>query len=379
MSRKRRVAYISGTRADLGLMRPTLELIQASDLLNLLIISTGMHLDPAYGATEHEIHDAGLPISARVEVERGIPSGALMARNIGRMIIGMVEAFEQLHPDLVLLLGDRGEMMAGALAAIHLNLPIAHVHGGELSGTVDEPVRHAISKLSHFHYTATEESRGRLIRMGELPENIFVTGAPGLDSMKELACRDRGSLFAKFGMDESRRLALFLYHPVLEQADRAGDSICATIQSLAEQQVQVLALKPNADAGSDNIASVLEGLAKAGKIQLVTHLPRGEYVSLLRVADMLIGNSSSGIIEAATFGTPVVNIGSRQNLRQRNANVIDVVDHPDDIRNGISLVLSQGRFQGTNVYGDGQARTRIVNSLERLVLGEEVLRKSNAY
>lgn len=379
MRDKRRVAYVTGTRADFGLMQSTLKLLQASEKIELLVVVTGMHLDPAYGFTVDEIERSGFSVAMRVEVKQGHPSGALMARNIGRMIMGFVDAFEQTQPDIVLLLGDRGEMLAGALAAIHLTIPIVHIHGGERSGTVDEPVRHAISKLSNFHFVATEESRDRLIRMGEQPDAITFVGAPGLDGIQEMADIDPTPLFSKYGLDPEKRLALFLFHPVPEEARQAIAGTRSILDALAQEGMQVLALRPNSDAGSAEILGLLEEHAARETIRLVTHIPRNEYLSLLKHADMLVGNSSSGIIEAASFGTNVVNIGSRQNLRQRNPNIIDAELEPGAITAALKLALARGRQTPVNVYGDGRSGVRIVSALEQLPLGDGAIRKINAY
>lgn len=359
-------------------MKSTLHLIHQSETLDLTIVSTGMHLSALHGMTIADIEASGLPIGARVAVDDTASTGAIMARNVGRMLEGFVDAFEQLKPDVVLVLGDRGEMLAAALAAIHLNVPVAHVHGGERSGTVDEPVRHAISKLSHIHFVATEESAQRLCRMGEAPERIFVVGAPGLDGIVQDASIDRATLFRKYRLDTTRPLALMLFHPVLQEATAAGEGGAAILDALGEG-IQVLALKPNSDAGSAGIRAELEARAAHGEITLVTHLPRAEYLSFLRHADVLVGNSSSGIIEAATFGIPVINVGTRQSLRQRNANVIDVPVSEQAIRAAAAAALSAPRSQSHNVYGDGQAGPRIVTHLAETVLDDQLMCKINAY
>src|SRR5690348_10431131 len=205
---RRKVCYITGTRADFGLIQSTLQHIRKFVTLDLSLVVTGMHLMRGHGLTVAEIERAGLPIAARIEVEEGMPTGALMAKNIARMLVGFVEALEAIRPDLVLVLGDRGEMLAGALAAIHLNILVVHIHGGERSGTVDEPVRHAISKLAHFHFVATDESKERLVRMGEAADRVFVVGAPGLDGLKETALAGREGLCAAVGFDAKRPVAL---------------------------------------------------------------------------------------------------------------------------------------------------------------------------
>lgn len=375
----RRVTYISGTRADFGLMRSTLELIASHEGLELSIIATGMHLDPAYGNTVSEIEAAGLRLQARVEVEPGSPSGARMSRNIGQMIVGMTEAMERSRPDIILVLGDRGEMLAAAIAAVHLEIPLAHIHGGERSGTVDELVRHAISKLAHLHFVATEESRERLVRMGEMEGNIVVTGAPGLDGLAELPQADVSGLLVAHGLDSSRPFALLLYHPVPQEIDAVEQTMSAIVDVLRQEEVQILALRPNSDAGGAKVLASLEAANQRGNLSLVTHLQRPDFVTLLNAASLLVGNSSSGIIEAATFGTPVVNIGTRQSMRQRNANIIDTSVAPQAIAEAIRKACSMDRRSPHNVYGDGRAGQRIAHLLATRKLGADLLAKTNAY
>jgi len=376
---RRKVCYITGTRADFGLMQSTLQHIRQSSTLELSLIVTGMHLLREHGLTVAEIERADLPIVARIAVEEGAPTGALMAKNIGRMLVGFVEALEVARPDVVVVLGDRGEMLAGALAAIHLNVPVVHIHGGERSGTVDEPVRHAISKLAHFHFVATDESRDRLVRMGELPDRVFVVGAPGLDGLKDTALVGREALCAAVGFDPKQPVALLVYHPVLQEADRSGQDAAAILDAVRARGAQIIALNPNSDAGSTEVREVLQARAAAGQVHLATHLPRAEFVSWLAACDVLVGNSSSGIIEAASFGTPVVNVGSRQYLRQRNANVFDCSVQRADLDATLSRALASQRFDGYNVYGDGKAGERIAGLLARIDTAAASVAKLNVY
>lgn len=375
----RKVCYVTGTRADFGLMQATLQAIHELDGLELGIVVTGMHLDPAYGNTAAEIEASGLHVVAKIPVPMEPATGETMARNIGAMIGGLVTAFMDMRPDVVLLLGDRGEMLAGALAGIHLNIPIAHIHGGELSGTVDEPIRHAISKLSHFHFVATAKAKERLSRMGERPEHIWITGAPGLDGLQAAAKESREELCADLGLSPAKPLALMVYHPVLQEATRAGNEVVEILDALSRLGVQIVALKPNSDAGSQFIREVLESRDGQPHIRIVRHFPRTRFVSWMAAADLMIGNSSAGIIEAATFGTPVINIGSRQHSRERNANVIDVPVEGQAIAQAISVALAHGRFQKNNVYGDGDATRKIVGLLQDIPLDGTVLVKTNAY
>ena len=376
---KRRICYVTGTRADFGLMNSTLRAITDDRRLALSVLVTGMHLSERYGSTVHEIEAAGFDIGARVAVDVDESTGAAMARNIGQMVVGFVEALQRVDPDVLLLLGDRGEMLAGAVAGIHLGICIAHLHGGERSGTVDEPVRHAISKLAHLHLVATEAARERLLRMGEVGSAIHVVGAPGLDGMAGLVTIDRVTLFRREGLDPGRPVVLLLYHPVLLEAADAGRQVKAVLQGAADAGAQVMALMPNADAGADAIRLVLQRAQAESRLALRTHLPRLEFVSWMAVCDAMLGNSSSGIIEAASFGTPVVNVGSRQNLRERNANVVDVEASAGAVREALQRALRSGRLPPANVYGDGRAAGRIAERLATFSLSPQLLAKCNAY
>ena len=379
MSAPRHLCYLTGTRADFGLMASTLRLLHADPRLALSVLVTGMHLAPEFGLTVREIEAEGFDIQGHVPCEMANADGGQMARNIGVMLQGFVDALQQRRPDALLVLGDRGEMLAGALAAAHLGIPVVHLHGGERSGTVDEPVRHAISKLSHLHLTATADARDRLIRMGERPERVTVVGAPGLDGLAALAVRSRAELCAQEGLDAGARLALLVFHPVLQEAQRAGEQMRLIAQTLVDTGHQVLALMPNADAGSAEVGSALKAFAAAGRFVIKTHLPRPEFVAWMAVADLMAGNSSSGIIEAASFGTPVINLGSRQNMRERNANVQDVAIEATALRAALAAVPARARPPHVNVYGDGLAGPRIVDYLASVALTPDLLDKCNAY
>lgn len=374
----RRIWYVSGTRADYGLMRQTLHAIARQDGLSLGILVTGMHLDPAYGDTVREIEADGFPIVARVRLNGHGTTGADMARGIGHMVASFTDAIEGGLPDALLLLGDRGEMLAGAIAAIHLDVPIVHIHGGERSGTVDEPVRHAISKLSHFHFVATQDSANRLRRMGERSETIFVTGAPGLVGLTEAETRSRAELAAEIAFDPTQLIALFVYHPVLQESADAGKVATSILDALALRGFQTIALKPNSDGGSHLIRAVLD--AREGKpgLWLATHLARETFINWMAVVDVMIGNSSAGIIEAASFGTPVINVGLRQNLRERNTNVVDVGSEADEIGCALDGIVGESRFARANVYGDGASDQRIVDLLAMLPF-DGATWKFNAY
>ena len=375
----RHICYVTGTRADFGLMQQTLMAIHSAPDLTLSLLITGMHLLPEYGHTVTEIEAAGFTILGRVPVTLSGGEGAEMSLALGEQIIGMTEIWQSQKPDMVLLLGDRGEMLAAAIAAIHLNIPVVHLHGGERSGTVDESVRHAISKLSHYHFTATEDAKARLIKMGELPEHIVVTGAPGLDAIYSTPLLEREQLCGKYGLDSQQNFQLILFHPVVQQAGNAEQQMQWLLEAAVEHCEQPLVIMPNADAGSQGIVRVIERFKNTGQVKTALHIPRQDYLSLMAHADVLIGNSSSGIIEAASLQTPVVNIGDRQNARERNQNVLDVPVDKAQIAQAIVQAKAMKGTQWQNCYGDGQSSARICQYLAALPITQSLLEKVNAY
>jgi len=375
----RYVCYVTGTRADFGLMASTLRRIEADARFRLGLLVTGMHLSPLYGETVREIRAAGLPIVAEVPVDMDRSTGESMAQGIATMLAGFTAALTREKPDLVLLLGDRGEMLAGAIAAIHLGIPVAHVHGGERSGSVDEPVRHAISKLAHLHFTATQGAQDRLVRMGERADRVWVTGAPGLDEIAALAVHDRAALCSEAGFDPARKVALGVFHPVVNDPASPATQLSALLRAARNQGCQVLMLEPNSDAGAAEIRGALADYRADPDVAVRTHLARDRFVSWMAQCDVMIGNSSSGIIEAASFGTPVVNVGPRQNLREAGANVVTVGSDEAAIANAIGAALRLPRAARSNIYGDGRAGERIVELLAAATLGPALLGKCNAY
>lgn len=375
----RRLIYLSGTRADFGLLQGTLQRAAAMPELSVQVLVTGMHLSEAHGRTVDEVRASGLPICGELPMDLQTRDGRSMAQGIADCLGGVAGVLARERPDMLLVLGDRGEMLAGAIAALHLGVPCVHVHGGERSGTVDEPVRHAISKLSTYHLVATERSRQRLVAMGEEPGRIHVTGAPGLDGLGELALMPLEACVAALGLPAGSPFILSVFHPVVQQAGQAARQTHALLQALRGVGLPVLWVEPNADAGSAEILRALDEAGLPPGSRRVAHVPRPLFAAALRHARLLAGNSSSGIIEAASFGTPVVNIGDRQRLRERSGNVIDVPAEAGPIEAALRAALSGGRGPWDNVYGDGRAGERIAQLLARLPLGSAVLEKTNTY
>jgi GDP/UDP-N,N'-diacetylbacillosamine 2-epimerase (hydrolysing) len=302
-----------------------------------------------------------------------------MALGIAKVIEGCTKALKSYRPDILLLLGDRGEMLAGAIAAIHLNIPVAHIHGGERSGTVDEAVRHAISKLSHIHLAATSGSAQRLKNMGEREDVIFTVGAPGLSQVDILPEHSAAKLFEKEGFDGAKKTALLVFHPVVQEAGSGPAQLQSVLDALDQHDCQTVALRPNGDFGGKDINAALNQHVRPGHFNVKTHLPREEFLGWMAAADVMLGNSSSGIIEAASFGIPVINIGSRQNLRERNANVTDVAAETAPISKALKAALAGPKFAAANIYGDGQSAMRICEILENVELTPDLLAKANTY
>lgn len=377
---KRKIAVLTGTRAEYGILRPLLRRINAHPKLDLYIIATGMHLSDEFGYTIREIEKDGFRIYAKLDTLNREDTGAGMARYIGNTIIKLSEVFEDLKPDILILLGDRGEMLAGAIAATCMNILIVHLHGGETSGSVDEGFRHAISKLAHLHFVATEEARQKLISMGEDPSRIFVVGAPGLDDIFENLIPPE-EIAERYNLDLLKPIILLIQHPVVTEVDEAPNQIRETLEAIAELKLQTIVIYPNADAGGRRMIKIIkEYEQKYPFIRAYKSLPRRDYLSLMNVASVMVGNSSSGIIEAPSFGLPVVNIGTRQKGRLRVGNVIDVDYNKEDIKKAILKAIYDENFRKKvksvkNLWGDGKASERIVNILANIVIDKNLLQK----
>lgn len=379
MSTPRRILYLTGTRADFGLMASTLQCIAHTPGLQLQVAVAGMHLSAEHGHTVDEVRASGLPVCAEIPFDVLTRTGASMAGGIAQCLQAMTQVLDRERPDILLLLGDRGEMLAGAIAALHLGIPSVHVHGGERTGTVDEPVRHAISKLSSYHLVATAQARERLLRMGEEDRRIFMTGAPGIDGLRELGDVPRAQCLRDLGLDSHARFILAVFHPVVQQAGQAMAQTQALLAVLQRIGQPVVWMEPNADAGALEILRALDQVQWPAGSRRLRHLPRALFAAALRHCEALVGNSSAGIIEAASFGTPVVNIGDRQRLREHGPNVLDARADESAIEQSLRAQLAHGRWPWENAWGDGRAGERIASLLADLPIDSSVLEKTNSY
>jgi UDP-hydrolysing UDP-N-acetyl-D-glucosamine 2-epimerase len=378
----RRICVVTVARSDWGLYLPVLRRITADPELALQVVAAGTHLDARYGATIDEIEEDGFAVDARIETVDDEDTPEAITRSIARAVAGYGAAYARLAPDVVLLLGDRYEMHAAAVAAVPFRLPVAHIQGGESTeGAIDEHFRHSITKLAHLHFPATELYGRRLVQMGEDPAHVVVSGAPAIDNVLERPELSLEQLRARIGLDLTRPTLLVTYHPVTQEFDDTAVQVDALLEALGSSGHQLLVTFPNVDTSGQAVLERLERFAAdRADVAVVENLGSVAYLSALRHVRAMVGNSSSGIIESASFELPVVNIGTRQLGRLRPANVIDVGYGVEEIRSGLERALSdefRAGLQGMeNPYGDGRAADRIVAALREVELGRALVRKS---
>jgi GDP/UDP-N,N'-diacetylbacillosamine 2-epimerase (hydrolysing) len=378
---ERAIAVVTVSRSDWGHLRPVLEAIRSAPGLVPQLYVAGMHLEPDFGHTIREIEAEGWPIAARVPMAETDDAPAGIARSTGTGIEGFARAYADTRPDLVVVLGDRFEMLAAAVAALPFALPVAHIHGGEeTEGAMDNQIRHAITKLAHLHFASADLHARRIAQMGEEAWRIHTVGAPGLDRLSAVAYRTREALAESLGLDPKASWVLVTFHPVtLEHRDTAAH-MTELLAALEKADAQIVMTYPNADtAGRAIIERMEEFAARHPRVRLARSLGDEVYLSLLRHADAMVGNSSSGLIEAPSFGLPVVNVGSRQRGRLRGPNVIDVGYGREEILRGLERALEPGFRAGlrglANPYGDGRAAGRIVEALRTVRLDARLVQK----
>lgn len=379
---KRKILYITGTRADFGLMVSVLKSIKNHPNLELSLIVTGMHLMEEYGMTVQEIDGNDYQISTIPAVYDTSDASAIhfMASffdKIGDMIT-------KNRPDIILVAGDRAEMLAGAITATYLSIPLAHISGGDISSTVDEHIRHAITKLANIHFPYTEKSAARIIRMGEDPWRIHIVGAPGIDDIVKKPSVEKKEIAKKYNIDLNKPVALLLQHPVTHEIEDAPVQIEKTLQVLTEMNIQTIVVYPNADLGGNAMIEKIKQFEHSHNIHAYKSIPREDFLNLMRVISVLIGNSSSGILEAASFRLPVINIGSRQQGRERSFNVVDANYDKKSIKSMIEFVLYNQTFRDSlssvvNPYGDGNTGEKIADILSNVVIDKKLLQKQLNY
>jgi UDP-hydrolysing UDP-N-acetyl-D-glucosamine 2-epimerase len=380
---KRKIAVITTSRADYSHLYWPLRELSAHPDVDLKLIVLGAHLSPEFGHTVREIEKDGFPIAAKLECLLSSDSDVGMAKSIGVATLSLADCLGQMRPDILLLIADRYEMLAPASVALALRIPIAHIEGGEISeGAIDDAVRNALTKMSHIHFTSTFEARRRIIAMDEEEWRVHRAGAPSLDHLKRRTLYTREELESLLSIHLEKPVILVAYHPVTIARDTVQEA-APLFEALASLPDQILFCYPNADAGSrDLIARARSFAASRANAHVFVNLDALTYWSLLRQVDVFLGNSSSGIMETPSLALPTVNVGLRQQGRERARNILDAAPDVQAILEALRTAKSsafQESLQGmTNPYGDGSASEKIVQVLTTVPLSQDLLMKCHA-
>ena len=370
----RKIFLITERRADYSRFQPLLKLIEQAEDLDYDLVVTGLHLKKEHGETINEIMADGFRIFDTFEMfKEDVDSSGAMVRAYAEAVRCVTYALEKSKPDLILSGFDIAANAAVTLAGAHMNIPVAHIQGGEVTGTIDESIRHAMSKFAHYHFAANQDACERLIKLGEKPENVFDVGCPSIDAI--CAVPDDPCVVKRCGLNDD--FAILIQHPVTSEYNDAEWQMQRTLEALAQINADVLVILPNNDAGYSKIVSSVQ----ASRFKTIDTLSINDYVNLLKRCIALVGNSSSGIHEAATFNIPVINIGTRQQGRLRPDNVIDVNYDTREILEAFSqaLDMKESKRQFSNPYGDGKSASKILKLLRNLDLGNHVIQKRITY
>jgi UDP-hydrolysing UDP-N-acetyl-D-glucosamine 2-epimerase len=371
---KRKVAVVTGARSEYGLLFWLLKEFQQNPDIELQLIVTGAHLKKELGFTVQTIEGDGFLVDAKIEILDTEDSPLGISKSMGRAVSGIAEALTRLDPDIFFLLGDRYEILAAAQAALIARIPIAHIHGGELTeGAVDDSIRHAITKMANLHFVSAEPYRRRIIQLGEQPEFVFTVGAPSLDHLQHLKLLKRGELERKLGFSLGECSFLATYHSATLSGRPQDEAVKEWLNALDSfSYAQIIMTYPGADTQWGEIVDLIETYAKvqSGRVLLAKSLGQLKYLSAMSCVDVVVGNSSSGLIEAPSFKTPTVNIGDRQKGRLRCDSVIDCEENAGSIRQAIQKALSEdfknSLIDMTNLYGDGNTAKKIVAQLQKV-------------
>jgi UDP-hydrolysing UDP-N-acetyl-D-glucosamine 2-epimerase len=372
---------VTTSRSDYGIYRPLLEAMRKDSTLALRLLVSGTHLSAHHGSTVRAIEDDGFEIAERIEMLLSSDTPQGISKSMGLGVIGFAQLFGRWRPDILVVLGDRFEMHAAALAALPFKIPVAHISGGDLTeGAIDDTLRHSLTKLSHLHFPATEEYARRIIQLGEEPWRVIATGEPSLDQLRTLELLTREQLERRFGLRLASPFVMVTFHPVTLEYEDAAHQVSELLAAIGSSGVQAIFTMPNADTGNHVIRKKIQQfVGEHANSRLVDSFGIHAYFSMMSLAAAMVGNSSSGIVEAASFELPAVNVGTRQNGRVRARNVINVGYSRDDIVRGITKAISP-EFRASlggliNPYGTGNASHTILDRLRTVELGDRLIRK----
>jgi len=381
-SQKRKIAIIAGSRGEYGYFRPVIKEIVKRPNLEYGVIVSNMHVLDSFGSTINEIKRDGLKIHASVFNTFDGYNQLTMVKSLSVFMLQLPELLHQMGADFILLAGDRGEQLIGAVAGAYMYIPVAHIQAGEVSGNIDGITRHAITKFVHIHFAANKDAASRVLRMGEEPHRVFDVGAPMLDELVGGFITPKKEIYRKFSLNKKKPIVLLVVHSVTEEFDQTEKQMENIMKAVSKFGYQTIIILNNSDAGS----SVLRrGIMRNKKpfMSIFPNMKRQDYAGLLNVADVIVGNSSSGIIEAPTFKLPAVNIGNRQKGRMQSTNVINVGYLVNEIEKGIKKAISPSfkrvAKECINPYGDGKSSKRIVDVLESIPIDDKLLIKRITY
>ena len=379
---KKKILIVTERRADYSKFRPIIKEIEKSKKLDYGLVVTGSHLLKEYGYTINEIKQDKFKILAEFDMypKNRNNTNAEMVRAFAKAIVRLSKIVEKIKPDIILAGFDIGANFAIAIIGAHMNTIVAHLEGGEVTGTIDESIRHATTKFSHIHFVTNKEAAKRVIKMGENPKLVFIVGNPSLDNIKNIKNIPIKELEKKFGIDFLKPYGIVLKHTVTSEIEIVDKNIKKTLDAVMESGIQSILIHGNADAGSRKISKIV----KNSKVKQFSALTFNEYINLLKRSSVLVGNSSSGIMEAPFLGIPSVNIGSRQAGRLRASSVIDVDYDKNQIKKAINIAINSKKFlskikKSKNLYGNGNSAKKIVQILEKLDLEKIPIQKKMEY
>ena len=381
---KRKICVTTGTRAEYGLLKPLMFEIQKNSKLELKLIVAGMHLSKQFGSTIKEIKNDGFKISGTVKM---VPKGNAnfdMSLALADGIKQFSILFKKIQPEINIILGDRDEPFASAIAAFHMNIPNAHLHGGDKSQAgIDEYIRHSITKISNIHFAASKKSLNRIKKLGENPKYIFQTGSTGIDEIFQNNITSKIELEKKYNLKFTGNEILLVQHSITTQSNKSKYEISQTLNALKKLKISTIAISPNSDAGHQEIFDVMKVFANTNNFfKIYSSIPRNDYLGFLQNCKVLLGNSSSGVIEASYFDISVVNIGIRQKDRERGTNVIDVNHSTNEIFNVLKKIIFSRKkipFKNNSIYGNGTASKKIVNILTKIKINDDLIQKQIHY
>lgn len=383
---KKIISIVTATRAEYGLLKPIIEKLNLIEEFDVRVVATGAHLSSEFGLTYKEIEQDGIVIDEKIEILLSSDTPSSISKSMGIAMISFADYFEKLNPDMLIVLGDRYETFAVSTVAMNQRTPIAHLYGGETTeGAIDESIRHAITKLSYLHFTSTEKYRKRVIQLGENPERVFSIGAIGIENIlnEKLLSKDKLEESINFKLD--KRYAMVTFHPVTLEGDKSKEQVKELLSACRlYEDINFIFTKANADSSGRVINQMIDDFVYNNDNAIAfTSLGMLRYLSTLKYCSMVIGNSSSGLVEAPSFGVPTINIGDRQKGRIQSDSVINCKPYKDDIKNAIDLALTQEfkiKAKNTiNPYGDGNTSSKIVEIIKNFVINDKINLKKKFY